>query len=188
MTAVFYVPGVEETDLKKVIRSQQQVAAYLTKGQVAFPDSFENSADPNTLDDYEEGTWTPAVTFVTPGDLSVVYSFQAGLYTKIGRIVTISFALVTSTFTHTTASGNMKITGLPFPSSSDSSQRSYAPLLFAGINKASYTQVMAALVGASSSELLVQASGMGIGVGSVAVADAPTGGQVVLGGNVSYVG
>lgn len=81
---------------------------------INFPASQVASADANTLDDYEEGTWTPAITFDTPGTLSVSYSVQAGRYTKIGRQVTIQFAAVTSSFTLGTATGSMRISGVPF--------------------------------------------------------------------------
>ena len=57
----------------------------LTSGQIAFPATAVPSADANTLDDYEEGTWTPGV-----GSLTVVGAFTSGgTYTKIGRKVTL---------------------------------------------------------------------------------------------------
>ena len=66
------------------------------------------------LADYEEGTWTPTFTFGTAGDLNIVYSSQVGKYTKIGRTVHVEMTLATTTFTHTTASGNATIDGLPY--------------------------------------------------------------------------
>lgn len=74
------------------------------------------SVPPLTGISYSTGTWTPVLTFATPGDLSVVYATngQQGYYTKIGRLVTASCLISTSTFTFTTASGNLQITGLPF--------------------------------------------------------------------------
>jgi hypothetical protein len=71
------------------------------------------------LADYEEGEWTPVLTFGTPGDLAVTYSAQEGRYTKVGRQVTVMCAIATSAFTHTTASGNLNITGLPFTASNN---------------------------------------------------------------------
>ena len=59
----------------------------LSGGQIQFPATQSPSADANTLDDYEEGTWTPTITFATPGNLSVAYTTQSGSYTKIGRMV-----------------------------------------------------------------------------------------------------
>lgn len=61
-----------------------------------------------------------ALTFATPGDLSVVYSTRNVSYVRVGRQVTIRGNLVTSTFTHTTASGNAQITGLPYAAVGDS--------------------------------------------------------------------
>lgn len=85
-----------------------------TNGQINFPAVQNPSADPNTLDDYEEGTWTPTLTFATPGNLNAVYSIRYGTYTKIGNLVTLAWGIVTTTWTHTTASGQLSITGAPF--------------------------------------------------------------------------
>ena len=63
---------------------------------------------------YARTTWTPDLTFVTAGDQSIVLSLQYGTYTRIGRLVFILAVLDTSTFTHTTASGGLVVTGLPF--------------------------------------------------------------------------
>ncbi len=52
-------------------------------GNVAFPATQVASADANTLDDYEEGTWTPVLGSAT----STTYTYQLGTYTKIGRSV-----------------------------------------------------------------------------------------------------
>lgn len=86
----------------------------LLKGQLRFPVTQNPSSDPNTLDDYEEGTWTPSLTFLTPGDLNVVYTQRTGYYTKIGNLVYVSAYIVASPFTHSTASGELRIGGLPF--------------------------------------------------------------------------
>lgn len=86
----------------------------LTAGGIKFPATQVPSGDVNVLDDYEEGTWTPALTFATPGNLSVAYSAQIGRYTKIGRLVALECMVATSSFTHTSASGALAITGLPF--------------------------------------------------------------------------
>jgi len=48
-----------------------------------------DTAAANTLDDYEEGTWTPDLQFGT----SVVYTTQLGTYTKIGNFVNVIFEI-----------------------------------------------------------------------------------------------
>ena len=67
----------------------------------------------NRLDDYEEGTYTPAYSAATSGG-SVAYSYQTGTYTKIGRLCRVWFD-----FTITSASGmsGHPQINLPFTSS-----------------------------------------------------------------------
>jgi hypothetical protein len=80
-------------------------------GGIVFPGTQVPSAGANTLDDYEEGTWTPAIAF-GGGTTGVTYSTQGGLYTKIGRMVTVQGAFVLSS--NGTSAGAVTITGLPF--------------------------------------------------------------------------
>jgi hypothetical protein len=62
------------------------ITALSTSG-ITFPASQSASANANTLDDYEEGTWTPN----QGSGLTVVGTFNSeGCYTKIGNLVTIS--------------------------------------------------------------------------------------------------
>jgi hypothetical protein len=65
----------------------------------------------NKLDDYEEGTWTPAFN-----QYSGAYVLQGGHYTKIGRTVTISGTVYGNSGTN--GSGQFYVTGLPFASES----------------------------------------------------------------------
>ena len=63
--------------------------ATLPAGQLRFPATPNPSADANTLDDYEEGTFTPTLAGSTTAG-SHTYSHQTGFYTKVGRLVTFS--------------------------------------------------------------------------------------------------
>jgi hypothetical protein len=87
----------------------------LTGGQITFPATQSASSDANTLDDYEEGTWTPAFVNIGTG----TYTTQFGRYTKVGRLVTIECYVVLATLG--SASGAMTISGLPFTCSNTSS-------------------------------------------------------------------
>jgi len=86
------------------------------KSGITFPATQVASANANTLDDYEEGTWTPTLTFVTPGTLAVTYSQQTGNYTRVGNLVTARYAITINIggLVIGTASGGLNITGLPF--------------------------------------------------------------------------
>lgn len=102
----------------------------LNGGQIAFPAVANPSATSTVMDDYEEGSWSPVLSCETVGNLSVAYSTQLGTYTKIGRAVFFSVYLITSTFTHTTASGKITVS-LPFAPASASYQ-SAGQLLLSG--------------------------------------------------------
>ena len=87
----------------------------LTGGQIAFPATQSASADANTLDDYEEGTWTPTLedTSYDSGE-GQTYALQAGAYTKIGRIVFIEGRIQMSDLGTLTTSAHANIGSLPF--------------------------------------------------------------------------
>jgi hypothetical protein len=80
-------------------------------GQIKFPATQVPSADVNTLDDYEEGTFTPSLVFGV-GSTGMTYSSQLGKYTKVGRQVTIEIKIVLTAKGSST--GPATITGLPF--------------------------------------------------------------------------
>jgi hypothetical protein len=79
-----------------------------TGAGITFPAAQSASSDANTLDDYEEGTWTPVYD---TGFSAVTYSQRTGTYTKIGRFVQLNLYI---SAVSATASGNITITGLPF--------------------------------------------------------------------------
>jgi hypothetical protein len=65
----------------------------LTGGGLTFPATQVASADPNTLDDYEEGTWTVQFFDNIIGGGNTSATTGTGVYTKIGRLVTASFQI-----------------------------------------------------------------------------------------------
>ncbi len=77
---------------------------------ITFPATQSASSDANTLDDYEEGTFSPTVIGTTSAG-TATYNAQVGRYTKIGRIVQFDVYLNWSSGTGT---GNLRITNLPF--------------------------------------------------------------------------
>jgi hypothetical protein len=77
----------------------------------------------NTLDDYEEGTWTPALEASTTNPTPTAVTVNNATYTKVGRMVHIQ-AYITVNLT-SIGSGGAQITGLPFTVGAG-----YAPVLF----------------------------------------------------------
>ena len=69
-----------------------------------------------TLTDYEEGTWSPVYAPATGSFTTMTMDVQNASYTKIGRLVTVAAYMRTDNVDATGASGNLRITGLPFTS------------------------------------------------------------------------
>jgi hypothetical protein len=105
-----------------------QAGSYVLKGGtttaaagvgIIFPATQVASANANSLDDYEEGTWTPAWAFSTSG--SATATLTSATYIKIGKMVYIRVRLGTGTPSSPT--GDVTITGLPFTSANDSTNQ-----------------------------------------------------------------
>lgn len=82
----------------------------IPKGQLKFPASANASADSNTLDDYEEGTFSSTITGAsgTAGG----YAAQNGMYVKWGSAVAVWFDVQLSSVG--SLSGNISVGGFPF--------------------------------------------------------------------------
>jgi hypothetical protein len=82
----------------------------LTGGQITFPATQSASSDANTLDDYEEGTFTPKAGNGTTA-MATIYK---ATYTKIGNRVLIDLDVV---FPNPNPADNTYLTNLPFAGS-----------------------------------------------------------------------
>ena len=86
----------------------------MSGGGVNFPDdaSTNPSSDVNTLDSYEEGTWSP--TF-HEGSNTLTFPSGTAVYTKVGNMVHLSYGLLDQTTSGTVSgTGQFQIRGLPF--------------------------------------------------------------------------
>ena len=63
---------------------------------ITFPATQSASSDANTLDDYEEGTWTPTLYGASGTIGTYAQSSSSGTYTKVGRLVYCYGAVVIS--------------------------------------------------------------------------------------------
>ncbi len=99
-------------------------------GQIKFPASQNASSNANTLDDYEEGTWTP----IDSSGASLTFASGDGTYTRVGRMYNAGFSLQYPT----TASGaDAKVGGLPYAVGSAVGSR----VGFMIVNNAATTQI-----------------------------------------------
>lgn len=115
------LPVITGTDTLSVLGLAQTYSAIKTfsavpvmsGGAVGFPATQVASATANDLDDYEEGTWTPAIGG------TATYTTQIGRYIKVGKAVWITCDLEINSL----GSGSTTtISGLPFTSVTSNSQ------------------------------------------------------------------
>lgn len=81
-----------------------------TGAGVTFPAAQSASSDANTLDDYQEASWTPTIVGSTTAGTGTYASGRFGRYTKIGNMITLWANL---NWTGHTGTGNIEIGGLP---------------------------------------------------------------------------
>jgi len=124
------------TNVAMVLDTAGTVKAYSTIGVgnttpaasgagITFPATASASSDANTLDDYEEGTWTAVISDGT-NNATMNAGRTTGSYTKIGNIVTVSGYISTDSLGSVT--GGIRISGLPF--TCNNSNKSYSGATF----------------------------------------------------------
>jgi len=105
----------------------------LTGGQIAFPATAVPSADPNTLDDYEEGYFTAVLTCGTSGTITMNATYDTLSYTKNGREVTLHGNMIVTSVS--SPLGALTLT-LPFGVAelTESAAETAGAIIFYGIN------------------------------------------------------
>jgi len=132
------------------------------------------------------GSWTPVLTFQTPGDLSVTYSVQVGQFVKIGKLVILTGQISTSAFTHTTASGDARITGLPFTSINIANLVATGTFLYEGITKAGFMAFYPQIT-SNVAYIEFRAVGSGVSLSAIQAGDLPSGGSVTFRFEIAYL-
>lgn len=89
-----------------------QGATSQTGTGITFPATQSASSNANTLDDYEEGSWTPTLSSTATAPTVTSYSDRVGNYTKVGNMVTV-VCYIRATIS-AAGTGTPTITGLPF--------------------------------------------------------------------------
>jgi hypothetical protein len=118
---------------------------------ITFPASQNQSSNANTLDDYEEGSWTPLVQF-GGSSTGVTYTYRTGTYVKIGRQVTVWVTFYLSNKGSST--GDFQIAGLPYQPDQTFYNEEYGT---AGeINNLTFSGYLAARVGGSAAIAIFQ--------------------------------
>ena len=144
---------------------------------VSFPATQSASSDANTLDDYEEGTWTPTIVgSTTAGTAS--YTVAQGYYTKIGNRVFLQCYVNWSSGTGT---GNLLIGNLPFTTSS--SANSQCGLTIGYINNVALTASNYAFLLLQVTKTTVDVYQYPVGGGATNPVNYDSAGEIVISGH-----
>jgi hypothetical protein len=135
-----------------------------------------DTAAANALDDYEEGTFTPSVAGATTAG-TATYTQRVGVYTKIGRQVSVQIDLGWNSGTGT---GLLTITGLPFADTSNTNP-AITIGFFDGITLTASNYALAYIPSLSSTIDIVQTP---VGGGTLTSVPYDAAGRIIL--NVTY--
>ena len=138
----------------------------------------------NTLDDYEEGTFTATIADATTGGNTG--STYTGYYTKVGQLVTIRVSMNNITTSGLTSGNVLYARGFPFVSTSSQVAQGAVKadqVVFQGGGARTF---MIAVMGGSDSWMFFQVCGSGIGDTNVDVGDITSGTSDIL-TTISYI-
>lgn len=164
------VDGIEGTALATKTGSEVLTNKTLTApaiSQVVFPGTQDPSTDVNTLDDYEEGTWTPVIGG-SGGTSGQTYTTQVGAYVKIGKLVTVQYLVQLSA--KGTITTNVQIQGLPFASENTTNLYSIGAMQWFGL-ATTWVNVISQLLPSTSALNVIGAQVAAVSQGALATAD-----------------
>ena len=97
-----------------------------------------DTAAANTLDDYEEGTFSPV--FQTGGNSNgISHSISSGTYTKVGnRVILNGFAVMSAKNSASLTGGNVTIGGIPFTIANDNNSYSAGAISLKNVSFADF--------------------------------------------------
>lgn len=128
---------------------------------IKFPSVQSSSTDANTLDDYEEGTWTPAITG-SVSSTGITYSSlpaPRGRYVKVGKQV-VAYGMIALTSTGS-ASGDVRIGNIPFNSEGVTTAPFYSCVIsyYAAFNSSITTAPIASFSGGVGTYMTITKNG-----------------------------
>ncbi len=132
---------------------------------ITFPATQSASSNANTLDDYEEGTFTPTAFGASTAG-TTTYSSRSGAYTKIGNQVTVWIYVGVTGMTGT---GNLIIGGLPFAQNSNTSTLSIGACMTNNLDYPAGLTCPVLIGEANLTSMRMFASGDNVGWSAIAV-------------------
>jgi hypothetical protein len=147
---------------------------------VSFPATQDPSTDANTLDDYEEGSWSPVITGSSGAG---TYNDQAGTYVKVGKLVVVNFQIALST--KNTLAGDITLSNLPFTTLNNGGGGFRPSPAIRTTNLVSVTGTVGGFALVNSTNLQLQINNNG-GSSNLNASNLPTS-SFEIGGSFSYI-
>ena len=97
-------------------------------GAIKFPASQSASSDANSLDDYEEGAWTPQFFDASSGGVQAGVATATGIYVKVGSLVNLTCEINVNSLSGITMGNTVFLRNLPFPTKASTSNM-YPPIV-----------------------------------------------------------
>ena len=133
-----------------------------------------------TLDDYEEGTWTPSIN-TNNNDAVLTYGFTFGHYIKVGGLVTVFFWL-TARATDVGTGTQVLLNGLPLAGSNNAIYRMGTPGFGRSQNFNSVIPDGMDYIEANPNSMVINAQGV-----NITPSNLNTGADMILNGQFSYI-
>ena len=143
-------------------------------GPQIYAEGISFDSGTNTLDTYEEGTFTPNLAF-TGGSTGITYTTQTGSYTRVGNVVSIFIHITLSS--KGTDTGTAQITNMPFNPGTNGSSKVISCPNFSGVTKAGYTSICIRLNNGVIGQFQISSAS---GSGLIGLTDADISGTVLL--------
>lgn len=137
---------------------------------------------------FETGSWTPVISFATPGTLAVTHTSQLGRYTREGRMALVTFSVTGAPITKGTASGDFWVTGLPFAAAAATGSGGGGVLRFtsAALTFPTGKTWMSCFLGAGLDYLTFPASGSAVVTANITAADFPASDNMTFAGTMTH--
>ena len=108
-----------------------------------------------------------------------------GYYNRDGNQVTVHFRISLNDITWSSASGNLRISGLPATAKNTTGLQPTGSMVYEGISKASYPHICPIAI-PNQSYIEFQASGVGVDVATIGASDMSSSHTVIIQGTLIY--
>ena len=171
-----YIPNVQLASTHTFYANGQRKVDIDASGHAIIPEGVTLGtaagvySAANTLDDYEEGVFTPVLADAASGGNEASLSYESGTYVKIGRFVNVTISVLNIDTTGMTAGNNLYLRGLPYNSFSSNESDGVVRS-----NSVAFTNYITALMGENRSFLYFMDNKNGLSASIIKVSDLTSG-------------